>query len=326
MSPNLEELTLEHKDLIAIQHESSNLEELFSCEGFTLVRNLKLFTVDNLKQIWDEDSRLKPVLQHLETLSVNGCNSLTNIVPSSSSFPNLATLEMTYFQASKFPELWHGGIQGRLFHNVQSLTVDQCAISDIPVPANLLQFLNKLKKLQVEYCDSAEIVFDLEGLSVDDGHTELLPQLRSSNLECLSLKKLSIYECQSMKNVFGTLVRLHRPNTNDEGREQRLDNEGFDTPLTTPFCHKMFPNLEELSLDKKSAITILQSQFPTDFFSQVKVLQLRCFPNKSLVPLFSLLPGFPNLQNLVVLDSSLKQLFPCEGFVGDQEDTTAFPR
>ncbi|KAF2294513.1 hypothetical protein GH714_012115 [Hevea brasiliensis] len=78
-------------------------------------------------------------------------------------------------------------------------------------------------------------------------------------------------------------------------------------------------------IDKKSAITILQSQFPTDFFSQVKVLQLRCFPNKSLVPLFSLLPGFPNLQNLVVLDSSLKQLFPFEGFVGDQEDTTAFP-
>ncbi|KAF2294561.1 hypothetical protein GH714_012603 [Hevea brasiliensis] len=495
MSPNLEELTLEHKDLIAIQHrqlsfqhffklkvltlsnlqnrsqlfligflktlyyvetivvESGNLEELFSCEGFTLVKNLKLSTIDNLKQIWDEDSRLKPVLQHLETLSVNGCNSLTNIVPSSSSFPNLATLEvsyceglvnlitastaktmvqltkmtvrscnkmteivtsdgvdhtedeiifsklqileltylsslisfcsgnhafnfpslenvkvnkclrmkifsfgvlktpklrgielayqqhwegnlnatirpsqsMTYFQASKFPELWHGGIQGRLFHNVQSLTVDQCAISDIPVPANLLPFLNKLGKLQVEYCDSAEIVFDLEGLSVDDGHTELLPQLRSSNLECPSLIKLSIYECPSMKNVFGTLVRLIRPNTNDEGSEQRLDNEGFDTPLTTPFCHKMFSLLEELSLDKKSAITILQSQFPTDFFSQVKVLQLRCFPNKSLVPLFSLLPGFPNLQNLVVLDSSLKQLFPCEGFVGDQEDTTAFP-
>ncbi|XP_058007428.1 uncharacterized protein LOC110661427 isoform X2 [Hevea brasiliensis] len=601
MSPNLEELTLEHKDLIAIQHgqfsfkrfsklkvltlsnlqnrsqlfligflktvhyvetivvESSNLEESFSCEGFTLVRNLKLFTVDNLKQIWDQDSRLKPILQHLETLSVIHCNSLINIVPSSSPFLNLATLEvscceglvnlitastaktmvqltkmtvhscnemteivtsdgddhtedeiifsklqileltylsslisfcsgnhafnfpslenvkvnkclqmkifsfgvlntpklrgielanqqhwegnlnatiesslsMTYFQASKFPELWHGGIQGRLFHNVQSLTVDQCAISDIPVPANLLQFLNKLEKLQVEYCDSAEIVFDLEGLSVDDGHTELLPQLSklhlanlpmlrhlwnkdplgilefnnlrllhvencnslkniftwstalclmqleeiklsncntieeiiekegpeeatssadkmilpslkfvdleclpkfssfysgSSNLECLSLKKLSIYECPSMKNVFGTLVRLHRPNTNDEGREQRLDNDGFDTPLTTPFCHKMFPNLEELSLDKKSAITILQSQFPTDFFSQVKVLQLRCFPNKSLVPLFSLLPGFPNLQNLVVLDSSLKQLFPFEGFVGDQEDITALPR
>ncbi|KAF2294542.1 hypothetical protein GH714_012397 [Hevea brasiliensis] len=526
---------------------------IYTGEKFRAIR------VDNLKQVWDEDSRLKPVLQHLETLSVKCCNSLTNMVPSSSSFPNLATLEvsfcdglvnlitvstaktmvqltkmtvsgcnkmteivtsdgddhtgdeiifnklqilelthlsslisfclgnhafnfpslenvkvneclqmrifsfgvlntpklrgieltnqqhwegnlnatiesslsMTYFQASKFPELWHGGNQGRLFHNVQSLTVDQCAISDIPVPANLLQFLNKLEKLQVEYCDSAEIVFDLEGLFVDDGHTELLPQLSklrlanmpmlrhlwnkdplgilefnklrllhvencnslkniftwstalclmqleeiklsncntieeiiekegleeatssadkmilpslkfvyleclpkfssfysgSSNLECLSLKKLSIYECPSMKNVFGTLLRLHRPNTNDEGREQRLDNEGFDTLLTTPFCHKMFPNLEELSLDKKSAITILQSQFPTDFFSQVKVLQLRCFPNKSLVPLFSLLPGFPNLQNLVVLHSSLKQLFPFEGFVGDQEDTTAFPR
>ncbi|KAF2294554.1 hypothetical protein GH714_012550 [Hevea brasiliensis] len=128
MSPNLEELTLEHKDLIAIQNgqfsfqhfsklkvltlsnlqnisqlfligflktvhyvktivvASSNLEESFSCEGFTLVRNLELFAVDNLKQIWDEDSRLKPVLQHLETLSVKCCNSLTNMVPLSSSF------------------------------------------------------------------------------------------------------------------------------------------------------------------------------------------------------------------------------------------------
>ncbi|KAF2294527.1 hypothetical protein GH714_012240 [Hevea brasiliensis] len=484
MSPNLEELTLEHKDLIAIQHgqfsfqhfsklkvltlsnlqnrsqlfligflktvhyvetivvESSNLGELFSCEGFTLVKNLKLSTVDNLKQIWDEDFRPKPILQHLETLSVRHCNSLINIVPSSSSFPNLATLvvgyceglvnlitastaktmvqltkmtvysckkmteivksdgvdytedeiifsklqileltslsslisfcsgnhafnfpslenvkvdqclhmkifsfgvlntpklrgirlqnqqhwegnlnatiesslSMTNFQASKFPVLWHGGIQGRLFYNVKSLTVDKCAIFDIPVPANVLPFLNKLEKLQVEYCDSAEIVFDLEGLSADDGHIGLLPQLSklrltnlpmlrhlwnkdplgilefnnlrllhvencnslkniftwstalclmqleeiklsncntiediiekegpeeatssadkmilpslkfvdleclpkfssfysgSSNLECLSLKKLSIYECPSMKNVFGTLLRLH---------------------------------------------------------------------------------------------------------------------
>ncbi|XP_058007410.1 uncharacterized protein LOC131182327 [Hevea brasiliensis] len=48
-----------------------------------------------------------------------------------------------YFQASKFPALWHGGIQGRLFYNVKSLTVDKCAISDIPVLANLLPFLNK---------------------------------------------------------------------------------------------------------------------------------------------------------------------------------------
>ncbi|KAF2294499.1 hypothetical protein GH714_012017 [Hevea brasiliensis] len=145
---NLEKLRLSG---ISEMKKSSNLEELFSCEGFTLVRNLELFAVDNLKQIWDEDSRLKPVLEHLETLS------------------------MKYFQASKFPALWHGGIQGRLFHNVQLLTVDQCAISDIPVPANLLQFLNKLEELEVKYCDSAEIVFDLEGLSVDDGTLSYFP-------------------------------------------------------------------------------------------------------------------------------------------------------
>uniref|UniRef100_A0A2C9WHI5 Uncharacterized protein n=1 Tax=Manihot esculenta TaxID=3983 RepID=A0A2C9WHI5_MANES len=146
MSPNLEELTLEHKDLIAIQQgqffsklkmltltnlqnksrpfiigflerlysvetilvEGPNTsEELFSYEGLageeeeharTLarVKNLKLEAVYSLKHIWDPDSGLKPLLQYLETLSVFNCGSLINVAPSSSSFQNLATLEVRY--------------------------------------------------------------------------------------------------------------------------------------------------------------------------------------------------------------------------------------
>ncbi|XP_043814390.1 uncharacterized protein LOC110618946 isoform X1 [Manihot esculenta] len=149
MSPNLEELTLEHKDLIVIQqgqffsklkmltltnlqnesrpfiigflerlysvetilvedyNSSEVLEELFSYEGLageeeertrTLarVKILKLQSVYNLKHIWDPDFGLKPLLQYLETLSVYGCDSLINVAPSSSSFQNLATLEVSY--------------------------------------------------------------------------------------------------------------------------------------------------------------------------------------------------------------------------------------
>ncbi|KAF2294472.1 hypothetical protein GH714_011703 [Hevea brasiliensis] len=256
----------------------------YYCFKFPQLTSLKLIKLSELRSFYPGTHISE--WQKLKCLKVRNCRKVRKFgleevheegqhsIPIQQ--PLLLLEKMTYFQASKFPELWHGGIQGRLFHNVQSLTVDKCAISDIPVPANLLHFLNKLEWLQVEYCDSAEIVFDLEGLSADDGHIGLLPQLRSSNLECPSLKKLSIYECPSMKNVFGTLVRLHRLNTNDEGSEQRLDNEGFDTPLTTPFCHKFTSRISQSA-------------------------------------------------NLVVLDSSLKQLFPCEGFVGDQEDTTAFP-
>ncbi|XP_043814056.1 uncharacterized protein LOC110619350 [Manihot esculenta] len=88
----------------------------------------------------------------------------------------------------------------------------------------------------------------------------------------------------------------------------------------------MFPNLEKFSLDKKSTITILGFQFPTGFFSKVKVLELSFFLNKYHVPLFSLLPIFPNLERFEVLDSSLNELLPFEGLVGDQEDITTIPQ
>uniref|UniRef100_A0A2C9VJ07 AAA+ ATPase domain-containing protein n=1 Tax=Manihot esculenta TaxID=3983 RepID=A0A2C9VJ07_MANES len=585
MSPNLEELTLEHKDLIAIQQGQffsklkmltfTNLQnksrpfiigflerlysvetilveghntskELFSYEGLagedeehprTLarVKNLKLQSVYNLKHIWDPDSALKPLLQYLETLTVFDCDSLINIAPSSSSFQNLATLEVSYcagltnlitastaksmvqltkmtvrrckmmteivtsdgddhtedeiinfdklkcleldylpglisfcsgnnafnfpalenvtvnecsrmkifafgdlntpklrgillgdqqrwegnlnatlaemtfckyFKASEFPELWHDGMQGRLLRNVERLEVDKCAMYNKAIPSNVLVFLNKLEELEVKDCDSADEVFDLEGVSADDGllprlkklqltslpmlrhlwikdpigifefknlkwlHVGncsslryiftwsmalcllqlekieiynckmieviiemeeaadkmiLLPSLKSvvlkylprfvklcsgwSNVECPLLEEMSIHECPSLKNIFATQTPV---NTIDE--------------FHTSFLRKMFPNLKKFSLDKKSTITILGFQFPTGFFSKVKVLELSFFLNKYHVPLFSLLPIFSNLERLEVLDSSLDKLLPFEGLGGDQEDITTIPQ
>ncbi|KAG8650665.1 uncharacterized protein LOC110619225 isoform X2 [Manihot esculenta] len=600
MSPNLEELTLEHKDLIAIhqgqffsklkmltltnlQNKSrpfiigflqrlysvetilvegyNTLEELFSCEGLAAeeeehartlarVKNLKLDHVYKLKHIWDPESGLKPLLQYLETLTVSGCDSLIKVAPSSSSFQNLATLEVIYceglanlitastaksmvqltkmkvgdcgmmteivtsdgddhtedeiinfhklkcleldglpglisfcsgnnafnfpalenvtvngcsrmkifafgdvntpklrgillqyqqrwegnlnatlaqmtlyqyFKASEFPELWHDGMQGRLLRNVKRLEVDKCAMYNKAIPSNVLVFLNKLEELEVKDCDSADVVFDLEGVSADDGllprlkklqltslpmlrhlwnkdpreifefknlkrlHVGncsslkyiftwsmalclmqlekieiynckmiegiiekeeaadkmiLLPSLKSivlkclpgfsrlcsgwSNVECPLLEEMSIHECPSLKNIFATQtpVRLQDiPNTIDEVSQQRLHSE----ELHSPFLHKMFPDLEKFSLDKKSTITILGFQFPTGFFAKVKVLELSFFPNKYHVPLFSLLPIFPNLQRFEVFDSALNELLPFEGLVGDQEDITIIP-
>ncbi|KAG8650690.1 hypothetical protein MANES_07G061980v8 [Manihot esculenta] len=590
MSPNLEELTLEHKDLIAIQQgqffsklkmltliniqnksrpfiigflerlysvetilvqgrnsleELEELEELFSYEGLareeeehprTLarVKNLKLEHVFNLKHIWDPDSGLKPLLQYLETLTVSQCYSLINIAPSSSSFQNLATLEVIhcaglanlitastaksmvqltkmtvrrcnlmteivtsdgddhtedeiinfdklkclelddlpglisfcsgnnafnfpalenvtvkgcsrmkifafgdlktpklrgillgdqqhwegnlnatlaamtfckYFKASEFPELWHDGMQGRLLRNVERLEVDKCAMYIKAIPSNVLVFLNKLEELEVKDCDSADVVFDLEGLSADDG---LLPRLKKLQLTSLpmlrhlwnkdpigilefkNLKWLHVGNCSSLKYIFTwsmalCLLQLEKVELNNckmiEGIIEKEETEeavnsadkmilhslksvvlkclprfsrlcsgwsNVECPLleemiihecpslknifatqtmvnTIDEFHKMFPNLEKFSLDKKSTITILGFQFPTGFFSKVKVLELSFFLNKYHVPLFSLLPIFPNLERFEVLDSSLKELLPFEGLVGDQEDISTIP-
>ncbi|KAJ9185573.1 hypothetical protein P3X46_005190 [Hevea brasiliensis] len=603
VSPKLEELTLEHKDLSAIQHgllpfqcfsklrvlnllslrdesrpflilllkrvshldkisvSSSYLEELFSREGLvgeeehaiarilTRVKNLELRFLDNLKCIWNQDSRVQPLLECLQTLKLSDCGSLINVAPSSSSFLSLTTLDVNacgrlknlimastaktmvqlskmiiqdcemmteivasdgdhnedeiifcklkylelsglstltsfctgnhvfnfpsleiviverclrmkkfsggflitpklrgirlnkyadkqhwegklnatmacqltnmqvgkFFQVSKFPELWNGKIQGKLFQNVESLTVDTRTFTSNAISAHLLQFLNKLRQINVTDSDSLEVVFDLEGLSSDNGHVGLLPRLselklmnlpmlrqlwnkhpqgildfknlrllqiencsslkyifirsmalclsqlqevelkyckmmegiieveeankmifpslksmileclpkfsnfcsRSSNLECPSLKKMSIYDCPSMKTFFSTLLREQKPKGNDEGREQRQDKEEFDVP----FSHKMFPKLEELSLDSKSVIMMLQSEFPTEFFSKLKVVELRFFTNKSCASLFRFLPKLPNLEELGVRDCSLKELFVLKGLGGDQKDT-----
>ncbi|XP_043814222.1 uncharacterized protein LOC110608107 [Manihot esculenta] len=579
MSPNLEKLTLEHKDLIEIQqgqffsklkmltltnlqnksrpfiigflerlysvetilvqgHNTS--EELFSYEGLAAeeeehparVKNLKLESVDNLKHIWDPDSGLKPLLQYLETLSVIGCRSLINVAPSSSSFQNLATLEVRfcaglanlitestaksmvqltkmtvqrcnmmteivtsdgddhtedeiinfdklkflelyglpglisfcsgnnafnfpalenvtvnrcsrmkifasgllntpklrgirlgdqrhwegnlnatlaempfcqYFKASEFPELWHDGMQGRLLRNVKRLEVDKCAMYNKAIPSNVLVFLNKLKELEVKDCDSADVVFDLEGVSADDG---LLPRLKKLELTSLpmlrhlwnkdpigilefkNLKWLHVGNCSSLKYIFTwsmalCLLQLEKIELNNckmiEGIIEKEETEEavnsadkmilhslksvvlkclprfsrlcsgwsnvecplleemsihkcpslkniFATQTLVNTINKMFPNLEKFSLDKKSTITILGFQFPTGFFSKVKVLELSFFLNKYHVPLFSLLPIFPNLERFEVLDSSLNELLPFEGLGGVQEDITTIPQ
>ncbi|XP_058000274.1 uncharacterized protein LOC131169102 isoform X2 [Hevea brasiliensis] len=587
VSPKLEELTLEHKDLSAIQHglspfqcfsklrvlnllslrdESrpflilllkrvshldkisvsySYLEELFSHEGLvgeeedaiarilTRVKNLELHSLDNLKCIWNQDSRVQPRLQCLQTLKVIYCGSLINVAPSSSSsFLRLTTLEVnscgrlknlimastaksmvqlskmiikncemmteivasdgdhnedeiifcklkylelsglssltsfctgnhvfnfpsleivivkkcfrmkkfsggflitpklrgirlnkyadkqhwegnlnetiacqltnmqvgTDFQVSKFPELWNGKIQGKLFHNVECLTVDACTFTSNAISAHLLQFLNKLRQINVTDSDSLEVVFDLEGLSSDNG---LLPRLselklmnlpmlrqlwnkhpqvildfknlrllqiencsslkyiftgsmalclsqlqevelkycnmmegiieveeankmifpslksmileclpkfsnfcsRSSNLECPSLKKMSIYDCPSMKTFFSTLLREQKPKGNGEGREQRQDKEEFDVP----FSHKVaIPSLEELKVEWKTMKDMWPEKFQSVFLSGLKGIELTCYPGGcELLPtdFFQILI---NLEKLVLRDASFE--------------------
>ncbi|XP_043814219.1 uncharacterized protein LOC110605262 isoform X3 [Manihot esculenta] len=312
-----------------------------------------------------------------------------------------ATLEeMTfckYFKASEFPEFWHDGMQGRLLRNVERLEVDKCAMYNKAIPSNVLVFLNKLEELEVKDCDSADVVFDLEGVSADDGLLPQLCELKLTSLPMLrhlwnkepqgilefkNLRLLLVGNCSSLKYIFTwsmalCLMQLEKIEIyNCKMIEGIIENEEaadkvillpslksvvleclprfsrlcsgwsnvecplleemsirecpslkniFATQTLVNTINKMFPNLEKFSLDKKSTITILGFQFPTGFFSKVKVLELSFFQNKYHVPLFSLLPIFPNLERFEVLDSSLNELLPFEGLVGDQEDITTIP-
>lgn len=77
-----------------------NFEELFPCEGLDEnkhvrlmpIRTLRLHNLPCLRQIWKQDSQVDPFLQYLEILEVWDCDSLTYLMPSSTSFKNLTIL------------------------------------------------------------------------------------------------------------------------------------------------------------------------------------------------------------------------------------------
>ncbi|XP_050237652.1 uncharacterized protein LOC126687219 [Mercurialis annua] len=133
-------------------------------------------------------------------------------------------IHMSQFPALK--ERWHDQHLGRRFLSVESLTVDGCASFPKALSANLLHSLNKLTTLEVRECRSMEQVFDLEGMSTDEGHVGLLPRLRELRLidlpmlrslwnkdptiflELRNLTVLKVQNCNSLKYAFTQCVSL----------------------------------------------------------------------------------------------------------------------
>ncbi|KAG8661241.1 hypothetical protein MANES_02G215610v8 [Manihot esculenta] len=86
-----------------LQVGCSRFKELFPCDGsvgrkkyvevLRLIRRLKLNNLPDLTDIWNQDSELDQVLQSLELLHVERCNSLVALAPSST-FQNLITLKL----------------------------------------------------------------------------------------------------------------------------------------------------------------------------------------------------------------------------------------
>ena len=87
---------------------------------------------------------------------------------------------------------------------------------------------------------------------------------------------------------------------------------------------QVLSNLEELSLDSKFTRMMLECEFPPEFFSKVKVVELCFFTPRSGFYLFGFLQRLPILKKLVIKSSTLKELFLFEeAGGGDQEDAMA---
>ena len=64
--------------------------------------------------------------------------------------------------------------------------MDECGSSSTAIPTDKLHLLTELRTIEVKGCESVKQVFDLEGLSADDGLLHQLRELRLINLPKLT--------------------------------------------------------------------------------------------------------------------------------------------
>ncbi|KAF7844984.1 putative leucine-rich repeat domain, L domain-containing protein [Senna tora] len=84
---------------------------------------------------------------------------------------------------------------------------------------------------------------------------------------------------------------------------------------------KVCPNLDELALNDKDAMRILNDyHHQEDIFHNIEILHLPCFQKTPIMFLSDLLGNFPNVTTLHVSHSSFQNLFPSER-IGDHYST-----
>ncbi|XP_034707967.1 uncharacterized protein LOC117931168 isoform X2 [Vitis riparia] len=182
--------------------ECSSVKEVFQLEGFDeenqakrlgRLREIKLDDLPGLTHLWKENSKPGLDLQGLESLEVLDCEKLINLVPSSVSFQNLATLD-----------------------------VQSCGSLRSLISPSVAKSLVKLKTLKIGESDMMEEVVANEGGEATDEitfyklqHMELLylPNLTSFSsggyiFSFPSLEQMLVKECPKMKMFSPRLERI----------------------------------------------------------------------------------------------------------------------
>ncbi|XLU46471.1 hypothetical protein S245_041285 [Arachis hypogaea] len=187
--------------------------------------------------------------------------------------------ESLYFQ-----EMWRASLplSEACFSNLQSLVVHQCDFLSEVIPANLLPFLNNMRKLKVQKCSSVKTIFDVKCITKD---RTLLPIK-------FSLKKLVLEKLPNLDSIW---------NEDPDGildfqliQQVHVDTCKSLTSLFPKSVGKDLVNLENLELKHcKSLVEIIAGNETT--------------PERAISNLIK----FPRLTSLILLDLPSFNCFYC---------------
>ncbi|TXG69535.1 hypothetical protein EZV62_004470 [Acer yangbiense] len=179
------------QNLYCLKLSYTSYKEIFSCEEvekhadtLAQIKGLGLEKLDDLEQMWKQDSRSDLILHNLQALEVVECNSLITVVPTSASFQNLRYMVVS-------------GCNG-----LRSL-----------VTAAVAKSLVQLERLQIRNCNEMTEVVAIDGdVKEDEIIFNNLEELEMTNLSNLtsfysgnytlnfpSLNELQVTRCPKMK-------------------------------------------------------------------------------------------------------------------------------
>ncbi|KAI7996908.1 Disease resistance protein [Camellia lanceoleosa] len=202
-------------------------------------------------------------------------------------------------------EIWPRELQPK----VREMIIMRCRkLSNILFPSKVIKGMQSLEQLNVGYCQSVEVAFDLEGIIVGEGYPDIvLPSLTKLVLVYLpklthvwknnllripsfqNLTSLTVVGCSSLRYIFSSsqaklLVKLREIAVAECGVLEAIVNEEpkVDDEVATNII--MFPQLSSLKLYHLPSLKSLCPQaytFEGSFIEKIKVINC---PNMRALP------------------------------------------
>ncbi|KAI4334776.1 hypothetical protein L6164_013486 [Bauhinia variegata] len=341
------------EEIIAKDERRNNVISTEVRVGFPKLETVILNDMQNLETIWHPQctvnsfGRLKSVevkncekivnifpsctqgkYSSLETLTISDCGSLEEIFSlngnETSSDDEEATAQlknMTLLQLPKLKHIWSKDPQGILgFHNLQAVHVKFCQNLEYVFPLFMATRLQKLEELHMHRCGVKDIVANKEEPGEETAifvfkRLSTLSLWNLCNLEkfycgkyslvCPSLREIDVYNCNKLK-LFRT----------EDLSCREIPHEPMEQALFT--VEEVIPKLKVLLLNHKDTNMILQGQVSRELFTNLNILKVSEFEHDEASFPYWLLQNMPNLERLVVVQSSFKELFQDEKSAYDE--------